>query len=50
MTGSEEECYMVPVDMSQLGQGEGANHSLHGDVDEDDEEGGGGQRVQCQNM
>jgi len=49
LTGEEEECNMETVDISQLGQGDGANQNLHGGDDSDDEE-GGAQRVQCQNM
>lgn len=45
LTGEEEECNMTPVDLSQFGKsGEQAM-----ETDEDDE-GGGNKRVQCQNM
>jgi DnaJ family protein A protein 2 len=49
LTGEEEECALQDIDVAQLGRGEGAHQALHGDADSDDE-GQGGQRVQCQNM
>jgi DnaJ family protein A protein 2 len=46
LTGEEEECHMIDVDLSQLGQGEGHGH----EQDDDDDQRGGQQRVQCNNM
>lgn len=45
LSGEEEECHMTNVDVSQFGQ-QGAYDS----ATDEDEEGRGGQRVQCQNM
>lgn len=45
LSGEEEECAMVDVDISQFGKDDGRSYT---DMDEDDESGGGGaQRVQC---
>jgi len=49
LNGEEEECETEPVDISQFGSGpDGRASSAHDSDDED--RGGGGQRVQCQNM
>jgi len=46
LTGEEEECSMADVDINQFGQADGRSH--RDATDEDDEEDGrGGQRVQC---
>lgn len=47
LNGEEEECKMTEVDLSQFGKSEG--HSNRDATDQDDEEdrGGGAQRVQC---
>ena len=45
LSGEEEECHMVDVDISHFGQGEGRGHE-----EEEDDERGGAQRVQCNNM
>lgn len=45
LTGEEEECNMVDVDISQIGQADSRNND-----DEEDEGRGGQQRVQCNNM
>jgi DnaJ family protein A protein 2 len=47
LSGEEEQCNMTNVDMSQFGQ---QSHHSHGATDEDEEDGRGGQRVQCNNM
>jgi len=49
LNGEEEHCALSNVDVSQFGaQQEHSSHS--GATDEDDENGRGGQKVQCQNM
>ena len=45
LSGEEEECHMVDVDISHFGQGEGRGHE-----EEEEDERGGAQRVQCNNM
>lgn len=48
LSGEEESCNMTDVDISQFGQGhERMNDSA---TQEDEDDGQGGQRVQCQNM
>lgn len=48
LSGEEEQCNMSNIDPSQFGaQG---HHSSMSATDEDDEDGRGGQRVQCNNM
>merc|ERR1711991_1022503 len=49
LSGEEEECSMTDVDLSQFGQDQGGA-SAKNQYDEDDVRGGGGQKVQCQNM
>ena len=44
LTGEEEEVSLVPIDPSQITQSDGSA------MDDDDEDGRGPQRVQCQNM
>lgn len=51
LSGEEEECNMTDVDLSQFGQDQGGSRSATSyDEDDEDERGGGGQKVQCQNM
>ncbi|CAM9639510.1 unnamed protein product [Ectocarpus fasciculatus] len=45
LSGEEEECHMNEISLDQFGQETGGRHG-----DDDDEDGEGGQRVQCQNM
>ena len=45
LSGEEEECHMVDVDISHFGQNDSKGHD-----EEEDEERGGAQRVQCNNM
>lgn len=45
LSGEEEECSMVEVDVNQIGKDTGSSIQSHGD--DDDEEQGGAQRVQC---
>lgn len=45
LSGEEEECHMVDVDISHFGQNDGRGHD-----DEEEDERGGAQRVQCNNM
>ena len=49
LNGEEEECSMTPVDISQFGQHSGGRGAEAHDEDDENER-GGGQRVQCQNM
>jgi len=52
LSGEEEECNMTDVDLSQFGQDQGGSYgkNQYDEDDEDDMRGGGGQKVQCQNM
>lgn len=47
LSGDEEECTLDDVDLREFGQNDSHAHDSNYD---DDEEGGGQQRVQCQNM
>jgi DnaJ homolog subfamily A member 2 len=47
LSGEEEECQFNPIDIKEFGQGNDRMHEAHDD--DDDERGGAGQRVQCQN-
>jgi len=47
LTGEEEECNLVEVDMAQFGQGEGRGPRSATDEDDDEDQRGGAQRVQC---
>lgn len=49
LTGEEEECHMTEVDPNAPSAGSDSNHDREA-YDSDDEEGRGGQRVQCQSM
>jgi DnaJ family protein A protein 2 len=46
LTGEEEECSMTDVDLAQFGQGDGSRRH-DSQLDEDEDERGGAQRVQC---
>lgn len=46
LSGEEEECNMSEVDISQFGQGQAGSHLSATDEDDEDER-GGAQRVQC---
>jgi len=51
LSGEEEECNMTDVDLSQFGQDQGGEYQRSTyDEDDEDEMGGRGQKVQCQNM